>query len=104
MLKNQEKSRVKWKFQWHGIDFVIRILADLYFGAERYEESNQIEKFMLIMQLRQFEAISLPQRLDGMADNCEHLGKQYSDKYKELYRKTYYVADFFGFHEVVSFM
>lgn len=104
VLKNQEKSRVKWKFQWHGIDFVIRILADLYFGAERYEESNQIEKFMLIMQLRQFEAISLPQRLDGMADNYEHLGKQYSDKYKELYRKTYYVADFFGFHEVVSFI
>ena len=104
VLKNQEKSRVKWKFQWHGIDFVIRILADLYFGAERYGESNQIEKFKLIMQLKQFEAISLPQRLDGMADNYEHLGKQYSDKYRALYRQTYYVADFFRFNQVASFV
>lgn len=103
VLKNQKQSRVIWEYQWHGIDYVLRMLSDLYFGIEGYEEANSIQMYVLKMNLRQQEAISLPQSLDAIADNYEHIGKQYSKKYKELYRQTYYVADFFQFEKIVTF-
>ena len=104
VIRNQRKSRVKWDYRWNGIEFVLRILADVYFGAQRYEEANDIDNYVMRRNLKQAEAIHLPHLLDCMADNYEHMGEQYSFLYMKLYRQTYYVTDFFGFEDFFQFM
>ena len=73
----------------------------MYFGAKEYERSNQIIGYVLKRDLSCLDAVNLPQHLDGMADNYEHIGEQYSKLYKELYCQTYYVTDFFGFEKPI---
>lgn len=73
VVRNQKKSRIIWEYQWGGFSFVLRILADLYFGVKKYEEANCIEQYVLENELSCLDAVSLPQRLDGIADNYEHL-------------------------------
>ena len=104
VIRNQKKSRVKWDYRWNGIGFVVNILADLYFGAQRYEEANDITSYAMRINLKQAEAICLPHLLDCVADNYEHMGEQYSMLYMKLYRQTYYVTDFFGFEDFFEFM
>lgn len=103
VLRNQEKSRVCWKYQWHGINYVLRVLALLYFEIGRYDAARQINDAVHRVNLKIGEAITLPQRLDAIADNLEHMGLQYSNEYKKLYCRTFYVADFFQFKNIVTF-
>lgn len=104
VVRNQKKSRVIWEYQWGGLVFLLEILSDLYFGAREYERSNQVIGYVLKRDLSCLDAVSLPQKLDGMADNYEHIGEQYSNVYKKLYRQTYYIADFFRFEKVLEFI
>lgn len=103
VIKNQKCSRVAWKFQWHGIDYVLRILSSLYFGIGNYSNAIQVDQYVHNINMRLYEAISLAERLDAIADNYEHMGKQYSEKYIKLYRQTYYVADFFSAKDILPF-
>jgi hypothetical protein len=100
VIRNERNGRRKWDYRWSGIEFVLRILADLYFGAQKYEEANDIVNYVKRRNLKQQEAICLPHLLDSMADNFEHMGEQYSEIYKKLYCQTYYVAAFFQFKNI----
>lgn len=103
VLKNQRKSRVRFIYQWNGLDFIIRNLGNLYFGAGRYEDSNRAKQYSHQINLKIRDADNLGELLDAIADNFEHMGEQYSEIYKELYRQTYYVGDFYGFSHIASF-
>jgi hypothetical protein len=46
-----------WGFQWNGIDFVLRVLSDVYFGMQRYEEANDIINYVMKTNLKQRVAI-----------------------------------------------
>lgn len=104
VIRNERNGRRKWDYRWSGIEFVLRILADLYFGAQKYEEANDIVNYVKRRNLKQQEAICLPHLLDSMADNFEHMGEQYSEIYKKLYCQTYYVTDFYGFRDFFEFI
>lgn len=104
VIRNQRKSKIRWDYRWNGIEFVLRILADLYFGSQRYEEANDISNYVKSRNLRQGEAVCLPHLLDCIADNYEHMGEQYSMLYMKLYRQIYYVTDFFEFKDFFEFI
>ena len=103
VVQNQRNGKIRCEYQWNGFEYVIRVLADLYFGIQRYEEANDIEKYVMRINLNQREAICLPHLLDAVADNYEHIGEQYSKIYKKMYCQTYYVADFFKFENIYPF-
>lgn len=103
ILKNQQKSKVAFIYQWNGLDFIIRVLGGLYFGAGRYEDANRAKEYSYQINLKIRDADNLGELLDAIADNFEHMGEQYSEIYKELYRQTYYVGDFYGFSHIASF-
>lgn len=103
VIRNERKGRRKWDYRWSGVEFILRILADLYYGAQKYEEANDILNYVKRRNLKQQEAICLPHLLDCLADNYEHIGERYSEIYKKLYCQTYYVADFFKFENIYPF-
>ena len=103
ILENRKKSPVDIKYQWNGYDFILRILAGLYFAVGRYEEALKITKDVYDVNIRTRDGGNLPEMLDAMADDLEHMGKQYCEEYKKLYRQTYYVAEFYGFSKIKIF-
>lgn len=103
ILENRKKSPVDIKYQWNGYDFILRILAGLYFSVGRYEEALKITKNVYDVNIKTRDSGNLPAMLDAMADDLEHMGKQYSEEYKKLYRQTYYVAEFYGFAKIKLF-
>ena len=103
ILENRKKSPVDIKYQWNGYDFILRILASLYFAVGRYEDDFKITKDVYDINIRTRDSGNLPEMLDAMADDLEHMGERYSQEYKKLYRQTYYIADFYGFSKVKTF-
>ena len=103
VIKQMENSKVDFEQQWNGFSFVFRVLSDLYFAVGKYEVSIKIRKYVKRENIRRKDAINIPETLDAIADSLEHLGMQYSNNYKKLYRYTYYIADFYRINKIVDF-
>lgn len=103
ILNNSKQGKGSIEKQWFGYDFVLRMLSELYFAVGKYAESYDIEKYVFNANIQKREAGNFPTILDSMADDLEHIGVQYSEKYKKLYRQTYYVSDFFGYSKIRDF-
>ena len=104
VLNQIKKNEHYMKYQWRGYEFLLRVLANLYFESKKYAMTIEIIKYVQNENIKRREAGNLAETLDGIADAYEHIGKQYSDEYKKLYRYTYYVADFFQKEYVAEFM
>ena len=103
VLNNSKRGKGSIEAQWFGYDFVLRMLSELYFCAGKYYESYEIESYVFKVNVQKREAGNFPTILDSMADDLEHIGKQYSNQYQKLYRQTYYVSDFFGYSKIRDF-
>lgn len=104
MLEQMERSRVKITQQGTGIIFALKVLSGLYFELGNYEKSMEVLKGVFQLTMRIYVTGTIPAILDAYADNLEHIGSQYSEEYKLLYRQSYYVADFFGNVNIANFM
>lgn len=97
-------SKVGVRNQWNGFEFLLRILSGLYFANEEYKTSLDIASYVKLETIKMGEGANVSTILDTIADDLEHMGVQYSEMYKKLYRYTYYTADFFGIVEIVEFI
>ncbi|MBP3678103.1 MAG: hypothetical protein J6I97_07145, partial [Agathobacter sp.] len=104
MLEQMERSRVKITQQGTGIVFALKVLSGLFFELGNYEKSMKVLRTVFQLTMRIYVTGTIPAILDAYADNLEHMGCQYSEEYKLLYRQSYYVADFFGNANVANFM
>lgn len=100
VFKQFERSKVGVEYQWGGVDFGLRELSELYFCAGDYNKSLELLKYVYKINVRKKECGNMPVILDAMADNLEHMGKEYSEQYKMLYRQTYYIAEFFYIDQI----
>lgn len=103
VIRQMQYSKLGFEQQWNGFSFLLRVLGGLYFAIGQYEIANQIETYVLHENIKRKNGSSIAECLDSVADNLEHLGKQYSNEYKKLYRYTYYIADFFGVEKIIDF-
>lgn len=95
VIKQMKYSKVRLTDQWNGFSFVLRVLNGLYFEIGEYEMAIRIAKYVKQETVKRRTGDSLPNVLDAIADGLEHLGAQYSEEYKKLYRYTFYVSDLF---------
>ena len=104
MLEQASRSKVSAIKQGKGAWFAMDVLSCLYFSIAEYEKSTEIVTivFQLCMRLR--DAANIPTILDALADDLEHMGTQYSNEYRLLYRQSYYVAEFYHNVSVANFM
>lgn len=102
-LRRMRRSEVDIGFQWNGASFALRVLSALYFSQGRYEEALALDRYILSGDLRRMQGETVAQLLDAVADDLEHMGERYSDKYRKLYRQVYYIADFFKLEKIVAF-
>lgn len=102
--KQMAYSRVGIQNQWNGFDFLLRVLGGLYFSKKDYVASLEIANYVKYENIKRREGANIATLLDSIADDLEHMGKQYSREYKKLYRYTYYTADFFGIEIVIDFV
>ncbi len=104
MLEQMSRSKVGLEYHKNGITFALRVLSDLYFSCGEYQMSINIlnDVYDIYMKTRNGDAI--PNVLDGIADNLEHMGEVYCQEYKKLYRETYYVADFYNIQYAKKFI
>lgn len=103
IIKQMENSRLSYEEQWNGFSFLFRVLGNLYFAIGEYENSMRIANYVKHISIKRRDGASLAGRLDAIADNLEHMGEQFSEEYKKLYRYTYYVADFFKIEKIIDF-
>lgn len=96
MLEQMNRSRVGLEYHKNGITFALRVLSDLYFSCKEYEMSIEVLNDVYNMYMKNKNGVAIPNVLDGIADNLEHISEVYNQEYKDLYRKTYYVADFYN--------
>lgn len=104
ILAQISRSKVTFEYQWNGICFALRVLSGLYFSIGNYEKSLEIANYVYGIYVKNKDTINLPHMLDAIADNLEHMGQQYSKKYKKLYCQAYYVADFLEIENVKRIM
>ena len=104
VLKQIQNSKMNIRFQWNGISFLLRVLNSLYFEIHDYEVALQIAQYVQRENVKRREGCNLIETLDGMADALEHMGEQYSEEYKKLYRHTVYVAEFFRMKKMKELM
>lgn len=104
MLEQIGRSKVTMMQQGSGTWFARDVLSGLYFSNDEFEKSSDIENIVFKLCMRMRDAGNMPEILDTLADNLEHMGSQYSEEYKLLYRQSYYIADFFGNVNVANFM
>lgn len=102
VLRNQYKSKVDFRYHWNGISSIIYVLSVLYFRKGYYMESIKIGEYIMNIDIKNNDACTLAETLDAIADNLEHMGEQYSEEYKKLYRQSFYVADFYKYDVVKS--
>lgn len=95
VLAQMTRSTLGYKEQWNGVDFVLRILGEIYFANKAYDKEKRVLQYVYKTNAQVRRGANLPTILDSLADNLEHTGRQYSEEYKKLYRQTYYVADFY---------
>lgn len=104
VLQILRNSEVDIKYQWNGVDYLIRVLSDIYFSQGRYEESLQLSGHAFQINIKLMDAGNLAEILDAMADNLEHMGEAYKEKYCKMYRNIFYVADLFKLFKWKNFM
>mgnify|MGYP003436736222 FL=1 len=97
------QSKVSLLYQWDGVDFLQRIRAGLYYSEGKYREGYVTRKEVYKVAVSERNAGNLPIMLDGMADDLEHIGKEYRNEYMNLYRQTYYVSDFYEMKNIRDF-
>ena len=103
VLQQMSQSKVPLKFHWNGVGFIKRVLAGVYFSKEMYAEGYELRKTVYEIEVRERDGANLPNLLDGMADDLEHIGEQYKETYMLLYRLTYYVSDFYEINKIRDF-
>ena len=103
VFQQMEKSQISIKNQWNGFSFLLRVLESLYFGLNNYEIAIEIARYVQNENVKRREGSNLIETLDGMADSFEHLGERYSVEYRKLYRRLFYVADFFKIDQGIDF-
>lgn len=69
-----QHSKVGFEHQWNGFCFVFRVLSGLYFSVEEYENSIRIAKYVKHIEIKRREGTSIPEILDEIADDLEHMG------------------------------
>ncbi len=103
MIQQMRHSKVGFEHQWNGFAFLFRVLSCLYFAIGEYETSIKVAKYVKHESIKRRDAFNIAEILDIIADDLEHMGRQYSIEYQKLYRQTYYVADFFGIERIIDF-
>lgn len=103
VLKQMARSKVRFEHQWNGVCFILRVLGDLYFLLDKYDEQLRIVKYVYNRNVRFYDAFELGVILDAIADNLENRGLEYSTEYKKLYRHIYYIGDFYEIQNIKSF-
>ena len=103
ILEQVLKSKVRMEHQWNGISSVLSVLSNLHFSLEDYEMSLKIAEFVFRKSVRLGESSRLGPMLDAVADDLEHMGEEYSEKYKKFYRHMYYIDDFYDMDIYKSF-
>lgn len=103
VIGQMSQSKVSLLYQWDGVDFLQRIRAGLYYSEGKYREGYVTRKEVYKVAVRERNAGNLPIMLDGMADDLEHIGKEYRNEYMNLYRQTYYVSDFYEMKNIRDF-
>lgn len=103
VIKQMKHSKLGFEQQWNGFSLLFRVLSSLYFAIGEYKTSVKIAKYVKHVDIKRRKGASIPEILDEIADNLEHMGEQYSNEYKKLYRHTYYIADFYGIEKITDF-
>lgn len=95
VVSQMKNSKVDLEYQWNGFGFLLRNLCGLYFEVGKYETTIKLASYIKHVMIKNCEGANLDLTMDEIADAMEHIGKQYSNEYKKLYRYVYYLADFF---------
>ena len=104
VLTQMSKSKVDLKFHWFGINFVMRVLSEVYFALGNYQKDYDINYQVYKEAIHFCNGGNLPEMLDCMADDLEHMDIQYKSEYEKLYRMSYYIADFFNIQNMKDLM
>lgn len=103
VIKQMQNGKVGFEYQWSGFAMVFCALSNLYFKIGKYKLTIEIREYVKCKEMKKREASIICNNLDAIADALEHMGKQYSQEYKKLYRFTYYMADFFKNERIIDF-
>lgn len=95
MFKQMWNSKIGVKYQWNSFDYILRILARLYFRVKDYETGLYVANYIRSEKVRRREADTIVFALNEIANDLYGLGTSNRTKSEKMYRYSYYLADFF---------
>lgn len=104
MFEQMTRSKIGLEYHQNGVVFALSVLSEIFFACGEYKMSNKVLGYVYDIYMKTKMGENLPKILDGIADNLEHLGEEYSQEYKSLYRQTYYIADFYEMQHIKKFI